>query len=535
MLYKRASKQPAGTCKPGNQSHSFKSIRYFMINRARAKKTPSGYLTMFLLVLLSGFLSACSDGDDEPAAAPGPAPTPINARPAVSAGTNQTVTGGTTVSLSGTASDVDGSIASTQWSQSAGPNVVLANDSSLLASFTAPVVTVNTTISFSIEAIDDDGAATSDSITVTVIPTDNNRVLLGPLVGANVVVTRVGNSSETLATTTTSTTIDLETGGSFSLTLDGLPDNDWVLLTVTGGSDIDADDDNVIDATATLNTGEIRALGKVSDWRIGGTNVTALTEVAVRRLLNGGVNLDTLDSNSIEIQLTGLAHELLLNDLNTDTELNYQDILAFTPADDGAALNPNTLTATELNTIAQLLENADNDQVDTTLTAAFAFDTFATINTNLGNMKFEMFPNIVPNTVINFTTHARNGYFDGIIFHRVIPGFIIQGGDPLGNGTGGQSILGGSFNDEFDESLSNVAGTLAMANSGPNTNGSQFFVNVTDNTNLDFDQSPLTSAHTVFGQIVAGQDVVTLISNVATSADRPLTDVVIQSVTVSRE
>jgi peptidyl-prolyl cis-trans isomerase B (cyclophilin B) len=505
-----------------------------MINSAIAKKTASGYLSTFSLVLLLAFLSACSDSDDEPAAVAGPAPTPINLRPTVSAGINQTVTGGTVVNLSSTASDSDGSITSTQWSQSTGPNVALANDSTLQASFTAPTVVENTTLSFSIEVKDDDGAATSDNITVTIIPTDNNRVLLGPLVGANVVVTRVGNSAETLATTTTSTTVDLETGGSFSLTLDGLPDNDWVLLTVTGGSDIDANDDNVIDATATLNTGAIRALGKVSDWRIGGTNVTALTEVAVRRLLNGGINLDTLDSNSIEIQLTGLAHELLLNDLNADSNLDYKDILAFTPAA-GAALNTNTLTATGLNTIAQALEIADYTQIDTTLNAAFTFDTFATISTSLGSMKFQLFPNIVPNTVINFTTHARNGYFDGLIFHRILPSFVIQGGDPNGDGSGGVSILGGSFDDEFDDSLSNVAGTLAMANSGPNTNGSQFFINLSDNTNLDFDKTPLTSAHTVFGQIVEGQDVVTTISGVTTSADRPITDVVIQTITISRD
>ena len=505
-----------------------------MINSAIAKRTAPGYLPIFSLLLLFGFLSACSDSDDEPAAVAGPAPTPINLRPTVSAGINQTVTGGTAVSLSGTAGDSDGSITSTQWLQSTGPNVALANDSTLQASFTAPTVATNTTLSFSIEVKDDDGAATSDSITVTIIPTDNNRVLLGPLVGANVVVTRVGNSSETLATTTTSTTVDLETGGSFSLTLDGLPDNDWVLLTVTGGSDIDADDDNVIDATATLNTGTIRALGKVSDWRIGGTNVTALTEVAVRRLLNGGVNLDTLDSNSIEIQLTGLAHDLLLNDLNADSNLDYKDILAFTPAA-GAAINTNTLTATGLNTIAQALELADYTQVDTTLNAAFTFDTFATISTSLGSMKFQLFPNIAPNTVINFTTHARNGYFDGLIFHRILPSFVIQGGDPNGNGSGGESILGGSFDDEFDGSLSNVSGTLAMANSGPNTNGSQFFINLSDNTNLDFDKTPLTSAHTVFGQIVDGQDVVTTISGVTTSADRPIIDVVIQTIVISRD
>ena len=284
-----------------------------------------------------------------------------------------------------------------------------------------------------------------------------------------------------------------------------------------------------------LNAGEIRALGKVSDWRSGGTNVTALSEIAVRRLLNGGVNLDSLDSKSIEIQLTGLAHELLLNDLNADSTLDYRDILAFTPSA-GGDLNTATLTATDVNTIALSLENADNTQIDTLLTTAFTFDTFATINTNRGAMKFQLFPNIVPNTVINFTTHARNGFYDGLLFHRVVTNFVIQGGDPNGDGTGGESILGGTFDDEYDDSLSNVAGTLSMANSGPNTNSSQFFVNVVDNISLDFDQTPLTSAHAVFGQIVEGEDVLTAISNVVTDAqNKPLTDVIIQSIVISRQ
>ena len=151
-------------------------------------------------------------------------------------------------------------------------------------------------------------------------------------------------------------------------------------------------------------------------------------------------------------------------------------------------------------------------------------------------MKFQLFRTLTPNTVINFTTHARNGFYDGLIFHRVIPNFVIQGGDPNGNGTGGESILGGTFDDEFDESLSNVTGTLAMANSGPNTNTSQFFVNVIDNTGLDFDKAPLTSAHTVFGQLVEGGDILNAISNVATNtSDRPVTDVVIEAIVISRE
>ena len=151
-------------------------------------------------------------------------------------------------------------------------------------------------------------------------------------------------------------------------------------------------------------------------------------------------------------------------------------------------------------------------------------------------MKFQMLPDVAPTTVANFTGHARSGFYDSLIFHRVIADFVIQGGDPNGNGTGGESIIGGTFDDEFDATASNVARTLAMANSGPNTNSSQFFVNVVDNLGLNFNEAPLTSAHTVFGRIVEGADVVDAIAAVETGAgDRPLVDVVIESVVITRE
>lgn len=499
----------------------------------KARNTSTRAARLALSPILFALLIACDDdGKSDTRAA---AAVPVNSSPVVSAGAAQNVIAGSTVSLSGTATDDDGSIASTTWQQSDGAAVDLADATTVVATFTAPSVTENTTLTFTFDATDDDGDSSSDSTTVTIIPADNNRVLLGPLVGANVVVTRVGNSSETLATATTNPAEDLATGGSFALPLDGLAADEWVLVTVTGGSDIDVDDDGVLDAAPTLNAGTVRALGRVSDWRARGTNVTALSEVAVRQLLEGGVDLDTLDLTDLEIQLAGLANELLAEDLDGIAGLDYRDVLAFSPAND-AALRADTLTGAELNTIAQAVLNADEAQIDATLSAAFDFEVFATMNTTLGNMKFRLLPEVAPTAVANFTTHARNGFYDSLIFHRVIPAFVIQGGDPNGNGTGGASILGGRFDDEFDESASNVAGTLAMANSGPNTNGSQFFVNVVDNLGLDFNKAPSTSAHTVFGRIVEGTDVVDTISNVQTGAgNRPLVDVVILSVSITRE
>ena len=98
------------------------------------------------------------------------------------------------------------------------------------------------------------------------------------------------------------------------------------------------------------------------------------------------------------------------------------------------------------------------------------------MNTTLGPIKIKLFPDIAPKTVENFLTHAENGYYDGIIFHRVMDDFMIQGGDPTGTGTGGESIYGGSFEDEFSEEVFHLRGALSMANAGPNTNGSQFFI-----------------------------------------------------------
>src|SRR5699024_10763515 len=98
------------------------------------------------------------------------------------------------------------------------------------------------------------------------------------------------------------------------------------------------------------------------------------------------------------------------------------------------------------------------------------------ITTNLGTIKVKFFPEVAPKAVENFKTHAKNGYYNGVVFHRIIPDFMIQGGDPQGTGMGGESIWGTPFEDEFDINYRNFKGSLSMANAGPNTNGSQFFI-----------------------------------------------------------
>ena len=177
-----------------------------------------------------------------------------------------------------------------------------------------------------------------------------------------------------------------------------------------------------------------------------------------------------------------------------------------------------------------------------------------TVHTNQGDFTLELFPEIAPKTVENFITHAKNGYYDGVIFHRVIEDFMIQGGDPTGTGMGGESIYGRTFEDEFSREAFNLYGALSMANAGPNTNGSQFFIVTAKQVPAQMLKqlkdggwpeeiveeyakvggTPwLDHRHTVFGRVVEGMDVVLKIEGVKRNAqDRPLEDVVIESMDV---
>jgi len=138
-----------------------------------------------------------------------------------------------------------------------------------------------------------------------------------------------------------------------------------------------------------------------------------------------------------------------------------------------------------------------------------------TVHTNMGVFVVEMTEDVSPITSGNFIDLANEGFYDGVIFHRIIDNFVVQGGDPTGTGAGGP---GYSIVDEFGEGLSNVQGTLSMANSGPNTGGSQFFINLVDNVALDWDVAPTTSAHPVFGRVLTNFDLVEEIGSVMTNA-----------------
>jgi len=157
----------------------------------------------------------------------------------------------------------------------------------------------------------------------------------------------------------------------------------------------------------------------------------------------------------------------------------------------------------------------------------------AVIKTNKGTIRIELLEADAPKTTENFRLLAEKGYYDGVIFHRVIKGFMIQGGDPTGTGRGGASAWGGRFNDEINRSSplyqgKYTAGTVAMANAGPNTNGSQFFI-----MHADY---PLPPSYTKFGQVIEGQDVVDAIATIQTDRnDKPASDVTIETVTIEEQ
>lgn len=188
-------------------------------------------------------------------------------------------------------------------------------------------------------------------------------------------------------------------------------------------------------------------------------------------------------------------------------------------------------------------------------------DKIATVTTNMGEIKIKLFPKYAPKAVENFVTHAKEGYYDGLILHRVIENFMIQGGDPNGNGTGGESIWGEPFEDEFTPELHNLRGALCMANAGPSTNGSQFFIVQAKEVSEDMlEQLRMANEkyfptecieayekmggtpwldyhHTVFGQVFEGIETVDAIAGVPADYfnNKPKTDVIIEKITVEEK
>ena len=150
-----------------------------------------------------------------------------------------------------------------------------------------------------------------------------------------------------------------------------------------------------------------------------------------------------------------------------------------------------------------------------------------TLKTNQGDIEIELFPKIAPKAVKNFIELSKKDYYDGVIFHRVIKGFMIQGGDPTGTGRGGESIYGGVFENEYAPNVTfDKPGIVAMANAGKNTNGSQFFITTAPTSHLN-------GGYTIFGHVIKGYDVVQKIENTPTQrGDRPVKEQVIKDVSI---
>lgn len=176
------------------------------------------------------------------------------------------------------------------------------------------------------------------------------------------------------------------------------------------------------------------------------------------------------------------------------------------------------------------------------------------METSLGDIRFKLFPKYAPKAVENFLAHAKNGYYEGVIFHRIIKDFMIQGGDPQGTGMGGESTWGGTFEDEFSMKLFNLRGALSMANAGPGTNGSQFFIVEAKKIDSRLEEQMaqagypkemieaymknggtpwLDHKHTVFGHVIEGMETVVQMAAAKTGkGDKPVEDILIKKITL---
>ena len=230
------------------------------------------------------------------------------------------------------------------------------------------------------------------------------------------------------------------------------------------------------------------------------------------------------------------------------------------PTDNSADTETTTTAGTTATTTTTTTTTTTDQTVEVSISQLAlpqAGEEVAVMHTSMGDIYIRLFPEAAPKAVENFVTHAKNEYYNGISFHRVISDFMIQGGDPEGTGRGGESIWGEAFEDEFHTDLHNLRGALSMANAGSNTNGSQFFIvqaktvaaELVDQMNQLPDSYPaecvknyqelggtpwLDYQHTVFGQVVEGMNIVDDIANVKTLAeDKPEKDVKIESIEIS--
>lgn len=252
-----------------------------------------------------------------------------------------------------------------------------------------------------------------------------------------------------------------------------------------------------------------------------------------KNLINSSNNLDWMRKLNLMVLLVGL---FLLTSCNLEQiSVSNEEVLM--------SIDNSSSLGSEVDTEIEGLESSDieinniegnNSEVIEKMTD----NPIVKIETSIGTIKIELFESRMPITANNFKKLVNEGFYDGTRFHRVIANFMVQGGDPLSKevdkkqmwGTGGP---GYEIKDEFVEGLSNNKGTIAMANHGPNTGGSQFFINLVDNTYLDWDKQPLASKHPVFGKVVEGMSIIEEIGKVHTDlGDKPTEDIILIKLTI---
>jgi len=243
----------------------------------------------------------------------------------------------------------------------------------------------------------------------------------------------------------------------------------------------------------------------------------------------------------ITLALTSCTNKNIFNTNNENTSKEVSENSVNTKQIEETNSSKSETNSSKAETNTWKVENNLSNNINENMTWTYQtnkpenWDLVAVMKTTNWTMKIRLFVKDVPSVVNNFIGLAAKWYYKDIIFHRVIKDFMIQWGDPTWTWMWGESIYGKKFDDEFSDKLSNIRWSIAMANSGPDTNWSQFFINQKDNTNLDFNKPPFTSKHAVFGQVYEGLDNVDKIAKVKTWAwDKPLKDVKIISVDIKQ-
>lgn len=303
---------------------------------------------------------------------------------------------------------------------------------------------------------------------------------------------------------------------------------DWVALSSSGEMFACGYDRGI--KVYSMKTGKI--IHSIDCERVSSSEIIFDKNLVVYSTTKG---IEVHDLNRDETEVIGSDDKVLFNNFgvlkNTQIDIITTEMITSDNALINSKLNSKPMLVASAVNAEEIYIFNDSSSSTTTSTPPVKKATNytkVTLNTTKGDIKIELYSKLTPKTVENFITLCKRSYYNNLIFHRVIPEFMIQTGDPKGDGTGGESCWGGYFEDEFTPELSHEKYMVSMANAGPNTNGSQFFITTEDANFLD-------NKHTVFGKVISGIDVIQSIENVETDEDdKPLDRIVILSTTLER-